>query len=111
MDQLPNRIRELRKAKDWKLEELADRVGISVTFMSDLERGVRDLGFVWLKRVAKALRVKPGDLLNAEDNSASLSAAQHELIALYAQADEAQRQQFLGMAKLLLAKPGGKKAA
>lgn len=102
MDQMPNRIRELRKAREWDLEDLADRVGISTTFMSDLERGKRDLGFVWMKRIAKALKVQPGDLLTEQDNSKSLAPDELDWLSLYQRADEAQRAQLLQMARIIV---------
>lgn len=106
---MPNRIRELRKARDWRLEDLADRIGIGVSFMSDLERGTRDLGYIWMQRVAKALKVKVGDLLNETDNSRSLSAAELEWLATFERADEAQRAQLKQMAEIIV--PKGRKAA
>lgn len=112
MEQLPNRIRELRKAREWRLEDLADRVGISITFLSDLERGVRDLGFEWMRRIAKVLKVQPGDLLIQSDNSKSLSAGEQEWLALYQAADDAQREQLLQMGRIILhTPPKGRKAA
>lgn len=84
------------------LERFADRVGCAVSMMSDLERGKRDLTMHWMRRIAKVLKVQVGDLLNEKDNSRSLSAAEQQLLDLYAAADEAQRGQLLQMAKILL---------
>jgi hypothetical protein len=56
----------------------------------------------WMKRVARALKVQPADLLLEADNSKSLSAAERELVDLYDQADEAQREQLLQMARILV---------
>jgi transcriptional regulator with XRE-family HTH domain len=33
MEQMPNRIRELRKARGWTLEQLADKIGCGVTML------------------------------------------------------------------------------
>jgi transcriptional regulator with XRE-family HTH domain len=120
MEQLPNRIRELRNARGWRLEDLADRVGCSVTFVSDVERGVRELSLQWMKRFARVLKVQPADLLSETDNSRSLSPGERELAELYASADEGQRQQLLQMARLLITgspaptrapRPGPRRAA
>jgi transcriptional regulator with XRE-family HTH domain len=105
MDELPNRIRELRKAKDWTLEMLADRVGCGVTQMSDLERGVRPLNWHWLQSVSRALKVQPADLLSQKDNRGSLSAGEMSLVALFRQASEDQQRQLLDMARVIVGDP------
>lgn len=105
MSELPNRIRELRKAKGMYLEHLAARVGCGVTQLSDLERGNRPLTYDWMKRVARALKVQPADLLSEKDNSRSLSAGEQELVRIYDRATDAQRDQLLQMARIIVA-PG-----
>lgn len=37
-----NRIREYRERRGYKLQELADKVGITAGYLSHLERGERD---------------------------------------------------------------------
>lgn len=108
---LPNRIRELRKARGWTLERLADKLNCGITMISDLERGERELTYHWMKRLARAFKVQPADLLLPADNSQSLSAEEHELVALYQQGDEGQRRQLLGMARLLVGPPTAKAKA
>ena len=104
-DEFPNRIRELRKAHDLRLEDLAVRVGCSTSFISDLERGVRDLGYQWMIRIAKALRVRPTDLFNADDRGVSLSFDERRLVHLYGEASEEQRWQIREMLKVIVRKP------
>lgn len=111
MDQLPNRIRELRNARHWKLEQLADRIGCGITYVSDLERGKRELSYQWMKRIARALKVEPADLLAEQDNSRSLTAAERELVDLYQAADDQQRRQLMQMARILIAPAKQRKAA
>lgn len=103
MEALPNRIRELRKARGWKLEDLADRLNCGITQVSDLERGRRELTYHWMKRLGRALGVEPAGLLLEQDNSRSLSGDEHELVGLYQRATEPQRQQLLQMARILVA--------
>jgi transcriptional regulator with XRE-family HTH domain len=102
MDQMPNRIRELRKARGWRLEDLADKAGCGITYVHDLEQGKRELSYHWMKRFARAFKVQPADLLNDADNSKSLSAPERELVDLYDRADDAQREQLLQMARILV---------
>lgn len=68
MAELPNRIRELRIARDWSQDQLADIAHCSKAQISDLERGNRGLDIDWMRRLAKALGVTPGELLSMEDN-------------------------------------------
>jgi transcriptional regulator with XRE-family HTH domain len=110
MEQLPNRIRELRKAKGWRLEDLADRVGCGVTMMSDLERGNRELTYHWMKSLARVFKVQVADLLIEADNSKSLTGPERELLGLFDQADETQRAAVLNMLRTLVA-PAKKAAA
>jgi transcriptional regulator with XRE-family HTH domain len=107
---MPNRIRELRKAKGWKLEDLADRIGCGVTMMSDLERGQRDLTYHWMKSLARVFKVQIADILNEQDNSKSLTGAERELVSLFGQADDTQRAAVLSMLRTLVT-PKGRKAA
>ena len=40
--QFGDRVRVLRKRKGWSLEELAERAGMHVTYLSSVERGYRN---------------------------------------------------------------------
>lgn len=56
-DALGRAVRSLRARKDWSLEELADRVGTTRNYLSEIERGLINPTFYTLRRVAKALEV------------------------------------------------------
>lgn len=58
-----NRIRELFEAKGLTAEDLADRVGTSATQIRRLANGSRRLTEDWMRRIARALDVRPADLL------------------------------------------------
>lgn len=60
------RIKELRKSKGWTLEYLADVVGTSKGYLSDLERGKRDGGIQMLRDIAQALGVSEREIFEAE---------------------------------------------
>lgn len=49
------RIRARRKAFAWSQEELADRADIDRTYISGVERGVRNLTFTVLCQICRAL--------------------------------------------------------
>ena len=55
--QLGRRIRDLRAAKGWSQEYLAEEAGIDRSYMSGVERGVRNVSVLNLARIAKALGV------------------------------------------------------
>ncbi len=56
-------IRQLREAKDWSQEELADQAGFHRTYISGVERGIRNPTIIVLERIAKALKVNTAELL------------------------------------------------
>lgn len=52
------RVRELRKSRGWSQEDLAAQCGLDRTYISGIERGVRNptLGIIWI--LAKNLDVE-----------------------------------------------------
>ena len=60
---LGKRIRELRMAVGLSQEELADRAGLHRTYVGGVERGERNIGFLNLLEIAKALEVSPAEVL------------------------------------------------
>ena len=59
-------VRQARKAAGLSQEALADSAGIDRTYVSGVERGVRNPTVTILDRLAKALGVTPADLLRQE---------------------------------------------
>lgn len=57
-------VRKFRQAKGWSQEEFADECGLHRTYVSGVERGVRNPTITVLHRLAKALRVTPSQLLD-----------------------------------------------
>lgn len=63
-----SRIKAIRLENDMTLEDLAEQAGLSVSLLSEVENGKKDLSIQSLRRVAKALSVplfvlfnEPGD--------------------------------------------------
>ena len=54
---LGRRVRELRVARGWSQERLADEAGLDRSYMSGVERGVRNISVLRLAEIASALRV------------------------------------------------------
>lgn len=61
---LGKRIAELRKVKGLTQEELAEKCGYSVEFVSLIERGVNAPAVAGLEKIAKALSVQIKDLFD-----------------------------------------------
>jgi transcriptional regulator with XRE-family HTH domain len=57
------RIRELRLKTGISQEALADEAGLHRTYMGSVERGERNMSLENIVRIAKALRVRPYELL------------------------------------------------
>lgn len=57
------RIRAIRKAKDWRLIDLAQDSGIQEVHLSYVERRMREVGFNTLVAIASSLGVKLSDLI------------------------------------------------
>lgn len=62
-------LRRLRLKRGLSQEDLADRAGLHRTYVSSIERGHRNLALVSIVRLAAALEVNPGELLEGLDAS------------------------------------------
>ena len=61
---LARNLRRLRQSRNWSQEEMAHQADIHRTYVSDLERCARNPSIEVIERVAKALNVKMGELLD-----------------------------------------------
>lgn len=61
---LGNTVRRLREAKGWSQEEMAEKAGLHRTYISGIERGIRNPTLTILFKLANALGVEPGTLVN-----------------------------------------------
>jgi len=64
--QFGQRLRQLRRQNDLTQAELAETVGVSVEFISNLERGVNAPSFDTLESLAEALHVRVKALFEFE---------------------------------------------
>lgn len=62
---MDNRIKELRDARGWTQQELADRAGTTNQQIGRLENGERELTVSWMQRLAKAFSVQPEELITS----------------------------------------------
>jgi transcriptional regulator with XRE-family HTH domain len=61
--ELGERIRSRRLSLGWSQEELADRCGLHRTYVGAVERGERNISFLNILRIAKALDADPAILV------------------------------------------------
>jgi transcriptional regulator with XRE-family HTH domain len=59
-------VRQLRKAKGWSQEEFATKCGLHRTYVGAIERAEENLTMRTLDKLAKALHVRPADLLREQ---------------------------------------------
>ncbi len=60
---LSMRLKQYREARGWTQEQLAEKVGFSRAYIARLEIGRHDPTLSTLERLAKALKVKVGKLV------------------------------------------------
>lgn len=62
------RIREIRKQRDKTLKDIADATGLSLPYLSDVERDRTQPSLKTLQRIAEGLEVTTTDLMNGVDD-------------------------------------------
>jgi transcriptional regulator with XRE-family HTH domain len=61
------KVRELREARDFTQETLAEKADLDRTYISDIERGTRNPGIKNVVRLARALGIPTAKLLEGVD--------------------------------------------
>lgn len=64
MNQVYAKIREIRKSKNITLKELSESTGLSLSFLSQVERGMCDITLMSLGRIAKTLNIDLKELFD-----------------------------------------------
>ena len=59
-----NRVRAIRESADWSQEDLAEKADLHRTYISGLERGGRNVSLLNILKLARALKVTAGQLLD-----------------------------------------------
>ena len=62
LQQLGNKIRELRKELGYSQEKLAEYAGVHRTYMGSVERGEINIAYENLEKIAKALKTTVSEL-------------------------------------------------
>ncbi len=61
------KLRKIRRYKDLTQEQLAELLGVSVEFVSNMERGVNAPSFETIEKIAQAFDLSFGELFTFED--------------------------------------------
>jgi transcriptional regulator with XRE-family HTH domain/quercetin dioxygenase-like cupin family protein len=69
-DSLGSRLKAMRESRDWTLDAVADRCGLSKAFLSRLEGGSRQPSMLALKAIADAFGVSISALFEQPDDTA-----------------------------------------
>jgi transcriptional regulator with XRE-family HTH domain len=64
MERIGRNVKRTRLGLGWTQQQLADRVGTSRIYVAQIEAAAKEISLDMLGRLAKALRVKPGALLD-----------------------------------------------
>lgn len=67
--QLGANVRRIRIKRGWSQEDLADAAGLHRTYVSGIERGVRNPTLTIIVQIADALRVPPATLLGEKGDA------------------------------------------
>jgi transcriptional regulator with XRE-family HTH domain len=62
-------VKTRREELQWTQEDLADKAGIHRTYLSDIERGSRNVSLINIERVAEALSLSLSDLFALVERS------------------------------------------
>ncbi len=95
------RIREIRKKHNMKLEDLAEKTGLSLSYISLIERGLKNPSLKALERIAKAFSL-PTSYFFSEDNDETIDAFLRAKTSL----DEDERRMIIQLIKSLEKKKG-----
>ena len=68
MDQMGRRIKKKREDSGIQVKELSERIGVTPSLISQIERGKAFPSIVTLKKVAVALRTTVGELIGENEN-------------------------------------------
>lgn len=101
----PNRVRELRNARELTLKELAELTGLFFTQISKIETGERPAKDFELRQIARALRVPMADLHKLDDGA--LAEEERLLVDTYRDVPPAMKRAIEAMIKSQQTERGG----
>jgi transcriptional regulator with XRE-family HTH domain len=81
MDIVNKKIRKLRKNKNITLKELSNKTNLSVSFISQVERGVSSITITSLKKIADALEISMQELFEVEEEESYIRKKDNKTLA------------------------------
>ncbi len=93
----PNHLRAWREHRKLTQGELAEKVGTNANMIGYLESGERGLSAKWLRRLADALSITPGHLLDHDPRELPT-----DILEIWMSADAGQRRQLAEVAQALV---------
>lgn len=97
LSEVGSRIKKARKSKGISQVELADKLGISVSHISNIENGKKNVGLDIFIDITDALDISADWLLNGTSDSSALIPEQ--AIQLFADCTESEIQTLLNVAR------------
>ena len=98
------RLRSLRRAKDMTQEQVAERAGLSLQSVGEIERGRGNPTLVNVERLSDALDIELTELFDLGDVKMTREQAVQEILARLEGATEEQVRALLTMVRVLIQK-------
>lgn len=92
------RIKELRKNREWTVEHLADLVGLSKSYVSEIENGKKQANQIRIKKFADAFGVPVFELLDQD----TLGASERDLLESFSKMSDEKKSALISIAHSLL---------
>ena len=99
---IAERLKSIRKSKNFSVYKLSQLSGVSETHIRDLERGDRNPSFDTLSRLVKPLGLTLADLLNDYKEVSYLNKQEKELVECYRMLSKDKADTLLKFLKTLL---------
>ncbi|MCK6076719.1 helix-turn-helix domain-containing protein [Paenibacillus silvae] len=80
-----NRIREIRKAKGWTQEQLAEAAGLHYSYIGGVERGDRNISLETLEKITNGLQVPVEQIFQFKEDSAYRRALDEHIAVISSQ--------------------------
>lgn len=87
-ERVGRRIRELRKAKGWTQEQLAETASLHYSYMGGVERGDRNISLETLEKIIDAFQIPAEEIFRFEDGTNQRKALDEYMLLVSARSTE-----------------------
>jgi transcriptional regulator with XRE-family HTH domain len=94
-----NYIRQLREARGWTLQDVADKVGVKNPHISMLENGARGLSVEMLYKLAQAFEVHPLEITEGPVITQTPAVAEAQLLKVFRDLPPDKQNLYLSLGK------------